>query len=203
MTLHSISLIYPERPSYEDIEILKRFMSLFADTITCPDCKHHFVKMFESYKIRNPSWCISRREFFLFVARAHNTVNARIDKPRMATVAEAISTIRRNTTVTSGSSYRTSYINYLIRNWSIEQSGEAFIMRHSAKEINKINDEYWSPRDTGNADVFIEEDDILTPIIHVPMRQNYFTGQQVQTSTKMPSHVRVSFISKQLKLIRK
>jgi len=203
MTLHSISLIYPENPSYADIEILKKFMSLFAETITCPDCKQHFTRIFDSYKTRNPSWFISRREFFLFVVRAHNSVNTRIDKPRIPTVAEAISTIKRNTVVTSGTSYRNSYINYLIRNWSLEQSGESFIMKHSARELQKINNEYWSPRDTGFPDIVIPEEDILTPIIDVPMRQNYFTDHQVQISTKMPTHVRVSFISKQLKSVGK
>jgi len=201
MTLHSISLIYPERPSYADMEILKKFMELFSDTITCPDCKQHFQRIFNSYKTTNPSWYLSRREFFLFVVRAHNSVNTRIDKPRIATVAECIETFKRNTAVTSGASYRNSYMNYLIRNWSIEQSGEGFIMKHSAKELQKINNEYWNPRDTGRLDIVIPEEDILTPIIHVPMRQNYFTGHQVQISTKIPTHVRVSFISKQLKSI--
>jgi len=203
MTLHSISLIYPEKPSHADMEILKKFMSLFADTITCPDCKHHFAKMFESYKSRNPYWYISRQEFFLFVARAHNTVNMRLDKPRISTVAECIETFKRNTLVTRGAIYRNNYISYLIRNWSIEHSGESFILVNSAREMLKINNEYWSPRDKGNTVVNIAEENIMTPIINVPMRQNYFTGRQVEISTKLPSHVRVSFISRQLKSIGK
>jgi hypothetical protein len=137
------------------------------------------------------------------VARAHNTVNVRIDKPRIPTVAECIDTIRRNTLVTSGAVYRNTYINYLIRNWSREHTGESFILTQSARELAKINNEYWNARDTGSYDFTIPENDIMTPIVHVPMRQNYFTGQQVQSSTKMPTHVRLSFITKQLRSIGK
>jgi Erv1 / Alr family len=198
MTLHSISTIYPEK-----MELLKKFMNLFEDTITCPDCKNHFSRMFNSYKQTNPSWFASRSQFFLFVARAHNTVNLRIDKPRIPSVAECIDTIRRNTLVTSGSIYRNTYINYLIRNWSHEYTGESFILAQSARELAKINNEYWNARDTASYDFVVPESDIMTPIVHVPMRQNYFTGQQVQVSTKIPTYVRVSFITKQLMSVRK
>lgn len=203
MTLHSISLIYPEKPSYADIEILKKFMTLFEETITCPDCKQHFGRMFNSYRSANPAWCISRRELVLFVVRAHNTVNTRIDKPRISTVAESIETFKRNTLVTSAAVYRNNYIVYLIRNWNREQTGEGFMLASSAREMLKINNEYWSPRDTGIIDVVISEEDILTPILHVPMRQNYFTGQQVQISTRIPTHVKLSFITRQLRSVGK
>ena len=201
MTLHSISTIYPEKPSYADMEILKKFMALFEETITCPDCKQHFARMFNSYKTSNPAWCMSQREFFIFIARAHNSVNTRIDKPRISTIAECIETFKRNTAVTRAAIYRNNYIVYLIRNWSREQTGEGFILASAAREMMKINNEYWTPRDNGSVNVTIAETDILTPILHVPMRQNYFTGKQVQVSTKMPTHVKLSFITRQLKSV--
>jgi hypothetical protein len=203
MTLHCISTIYPERPSYEDMQILKQFMQLFADTISCPDCKHHFQRMFQAYKSQNPAWFASRTEFFLFVSRAHNTVNTRLDKPRIASVAECIETIKKNTVVTTSQTYITNYTNYLMRNWSKENSGESFIILHSARELTKIVKEYWLPRHTGNIDIRVPEADILTPIIDVPFRQNYFTGQQVQVSTKLPTNIRISFITNQLKSVRR
>ena len=201
MTLHSISAIYPEKPSYEDMQILKKFMELFAATITCPDCKNHFSKIFEAYKLSNPSWFASRSQFFLFAVRAHNTVNMRIDKPRISTVSESIRILQANTVLNSSTSYRNNYMNYLLRNWSLEHSGEAFMLAHSAREMIKINNEYWTPRDSGFADLVIPEADIMSPIVNVPMRQNYFTGEQVQVSTKMPTHVRISFITSKLKSI--
>lgn len=203
MTLHSISLIYPETPSYEDMQILKKFMELFASTISCPDCAGHFRRLFNLYKDRNPSWFASRREFFLFVARAHNTVNARLDKPRIATVAECIETIKRNTVVTSAKTYINSYISYLIRNWSREQSGEGFILATSAREMMKINTEYWQLRHHDISHIRFPEADIMTPIVDAPLRQNFFTGQQVQSAVKMPNNVRLSFITNQLKSVRR
>jgi hypothetical protein len=203
MTLHSISAIYPEKPSYEDMQILKKFMELFSDTITCPDCKSHFSKIFESYKSSHPSWFASRTEFFLFVVRAHNTVNLRLDKPRIATVSECINILKANTVSNSSTYYRNSYVFYLLRNWSVEHSGEAFILSQSAREMIKINNNYWTPRDKGFTDLVISEADILTPIVNIPMRQNYFTGHQVQTSTKLPTHVRVSFITNKLRSVLK
>lgn len=203
MTLHSISLIYPEAPSYGDMQILKKFMGLFMDTISCPDCAGHFRRMFNTYTANNPSWFASKREFFLFIARAHNTVNTRIDKPRIPTVFESIETIKRNTVVTSAAIYRNNYITYLIRNWAKEQTGEGFILANSAREMMKINNEYWTPREVNISTIRIAEADILRPIIDVPMRQNYFTGEQVQVSTKMPTHVRVSFITNKLRSIQR
>jgi hypothetical protein len=185
------------------MQILQKFMALFESTITCPDCAGHFQRMFNTYKSNNPSWFASRREFFLFVARAHNTVNARLDKPRINSVAECIETIKRNTLVTSGRTYIQSYIAYLIRNWSREHSGESFILLNSSREMMKINNEYWERRHEDISNIKIAEADIITPIVDVPLRKNLFTGRQVQTSTKMPTHVRVSFITNQLKSIRR
>jgi hypothetical protein len=202
MTLHSISLIYPESPSYEDMEILKRFMELFADTISCPDCAGHFRRMFNTYKSQNPAWFANRREFFIFVCRAHNTVNLRIDKPRVSSIAECLETIKRNTLITSGKTYITNYIAYLIRNWSREQTGEGFILATSAREMSKINIEYWQSRYQDISNIKMLEGDVLTPIGEIPLRQNFFTGQQVQAAVKMPTNIRLSFITNQLKLIR-
>jgi len=159
--------------------------------------------MFNAYNTRYPAWYVSRNEFFLFVARAHNTVNTRIDKPRISTVAECISRLQANTISNSSTSYRNSYIKYLIQNCAREQSGEGFMLAFSAREMNKINNEYWTPRDSGFNDLVIPEADILTPILNVPLRQNYFTGEQVAVSTRMPTHLRLGFITNKLKSIQR
>ena len=59
--------------------------------------------------------------------------------------------------------YRTSYINYLINNWNRESGGEAMITRKAVKEMQKIIEEYFNPRDTGTLPE-IAEADVLTPI---------------------------------------
>jgi hypothetical protein len=164
MTLHSVSLIYPENPTQIEQTIVKRFIELFRDTITCQYCKSHFSKMLLNYSNAHPEMYSSRQHFFLFVARAHNTVNARLDKPRPKTVAECLETIRMNTKIVIPAMFRTNYINYLANNWGKEFTGEGAILRKSAIEMKKINDEYWTPREVDVNEIQLEEADVITPI---------------------------------------
>jgi len=163
ITLHSISVNYPEVPSVADKLIVKKFIDLFAETIACPSCKGHFTNMYRSYTSRYPNWADSRYNLFLFIVRAHNTVNRRIDKPRPATVLEALESLRAATKHKSPKEYRASYISYLYNNWSRQGGGEGFIQTGNVREIQKINNEYWNPRETGFS-IFLPESDILQPI---------------------------------------
>ena len=81
MTLHSVSMLYPESPSAADRAILKRYIELFRDTMTCIHCHNHFKGLYETYTRRHPDWANSRFNLFLFIARAHNAVNLRLNKP--------------------------------------------------------------------------------------------------------------------------
>ena len=143
MTLHSVSYLYPERPSNADRAILKRYMELFRDTITCIHCHNHFKVVFQNYTSLHPEWADSRFNFFLFVSRAHNTVNARLNKPKPDSVESCISAFKSNSVVTSALTYRTKYIEYLMRTWSIEMSGDSMIKVGLVKELKKITQEYW------------------------------------------------------------
>ena len=87
MTLHSISLIYPEQPTYTEKNIAARFLDLFGETISCNECKVHFKQIYALYKTLHPDFLNSRQHFALFIFRAHNTVNLRLDKPRPITVS--------------------------------------------------------------------------------------------------------------------
>jgi FAD-linked sulfhydryl oxidase len=165
MTLHSISINYPEAPSNEDRLILSNFMDSFAECITCDNCKNHFVGMFTSYKRRNPQWNSSRQEFFLFVCRAHNTVNKRIDKPILGSVQDCIETIKNNSKNTSLREFRKKYIDYLIQNWSREHDFRAFGMVRTARQLEKINNSYWNLRDGDIADLQIANDDVTQFIV--------------------------------------
>jgi hypothetical protein len=92
----------------------------------------------------HPEWANSRFDFFLFVSRAHNTVNARLNKPKPDTVENCITAFRSNTVVTNSLTYRTKYIEYLMRTWSMEMSGDSMIKIGLAKELKKITQEYWN-----------------------------------------------------------
>jgi len=165
MTLHSISANYPEQPSESDKLILKRYLSLFIETITCPTCKGHFGSMYNSYVVRFPRWADSRADLFLFVCRAHNTVNMRLDKHRLPSVSECVTALRYAARVTDPATYRAQYHNYLQRNWAREPTADGFIMSRSVREMMKINAEYWCLRETGFGDLSFPETDFLQPII--------------------------------------
>jgi hypothetical protein len=186
MTLHSVSLLYPENPSQEDKAILKRYMDAFRETITCIHCYNHFKIIFQNYTSSHPEWADSKFNFFMFVARAHNTVNHRLNKPKPATVQECITAFRSNTLVTNAFTYRAKYIEYLIRSWAREMSGEAMMKVGQAKELQRINTEYWNKRSEGSTNSFQMDANVLdlvdeNPALRSIMRPN---GSLAHVSSK-------------------
>ena len=171
MTLHSISAIYPENPTTEEKLLLTNFLEAFRETISCPSCKGHFTRMFTMYKSIHPEWNSSRFDLFLFICRAHNTVNKRLDKPIIATVKDCIETLKNNTKINSGTVYRNSYMNYLANNWRREGSSDAFIMGSQVKKMQKINEEYFNPRDTGFSNLTFDRDASVVEFIPEDTRQ--------------------------------
>lgn len=160
MTLHSISVNYPENPNSSEKLICSRFLELIGGSMTCRFCKEHYERMLESYKNSHPEFLNSRRDLFLFLVRAHNTVNKRLDKPLIKSVSEALETLKQATAVTSPATYRKNYIYYLIRNWSYDTTGDGLFAKQKARELEKINVEYWNLRET-DYDIEIEEGDTL------------------------------------------
>jgi Erv1 / Alr family len=158
MTLHSISVCYPEEPTLEDKSVLDEFMKSFAFTITCPSCNQHFSSMFIGYKHSVPSWNNSRRDLFLAICRMHNTVNKRLDKPCPKTVGECIDSLKNATSYTSPSDFRKKYIEYLKTQWRSNANLQIF----SVDKLRKINESYWNPRDVSYSDVSFPEEDVLT-----------------------------------------
>jgi hypothetical protein len=170
MTLHSISSIYPENPSREERVLLEKFVEMFRDCITCIHCKTHFSNMLNKYKQSHPEWSSSRFDFFLFVCRAHNTVNRRLDKPIFPTIQSCIDRLKENTKVTTAAAYRNAYISYLITNWSREMSADGFINADIAKRMKKINDDYFSPRDTNFVNFSLSKDGDVLEFIQEDIR---------------------------------
>jgi len=165
LTLHSISANYPETPTQGDKLVAKKFIELFAETISCPSCKVHFGSMYQTYISRNPNWWNSRTDLFTFICRAHNTVNARLDKPIIQSIRDSIDTLQMLTKNTSATEYRNQYLIYLQRNWN-SPDAEGFMMSRSVREMIKINNEYWNLRET-NFSVQIPEADVVRPIMAI------------------------------------
>ena len=210
MTLHSISSIYPENPNREERLLLEKFVEMFRDSITCPHCKAHFSGMLNRYKNAHPEWSSSRYDFFMFVCRAHNTVNRRLDKPIFPTLQSCIDTLKETTKVTSGAVYRNAYINYLITNWQREMSSEGYINADTAKRMKKINEEYFTPRDTNFVDFSLNKNGDVLEFIPEDIR-TYSAGpgipnigkvinQSAGTSIQLPK-VGLRFVGGKLKII--
>jgi hypothetical protein len=161
MTLHSISAIYPENPTAADKAILEEFVSCFRETISCPYCKSHFSNMLNKYRSAHPEWLSNRQSFFLFVCRAHNTVNRRLDKPIYKTVDECIETLKNATKITTTVEFRRAYLDYLVRNWSRQTDSEGFMMMGFVRKMIKINDEYFNLRDNGYESIKIQDGNVL------------------------------------------
>ena len=161
MTLHSISLLYPENPSQSDKQILKRFVDLLRDTITCPSCQSHFRIIYANYIRSHPEWADSKFDLFLFITRAHNTVNNRLSKPKPDSVKASLDAYRAATQNTSGPGFRQAYINYLLRNYGREMSGEGYMHAAEVREMQRINDSYWNSKTDESTSSFQMDANVL------------------------------------------
>jgi hypothetical protein len=198
MTLHSVSAIYPENPTQEERVLLEQFVEAFRECITCPHCKQHFSGMLNRYKNSHPEWSSSRYHFFLFVCRAHNTVNKRLDKPILQTLNDCIETLKNATKVTSTTQYRNAYMSYLISNWSREFTGDGAIALGAARRLKRINDEYFAPRDKGYDSIYFFENGSVTEFIPEDSR-NYNVGPNLPNALDLP-RIKIGFINGRLKL---
>lgn len=161
MTLHSISTIYPDQPTQADRVIVEEFIECFRETIACPYCKNHFTAMLAKYKQIHPNWLSNKQSFFMFICRAHNTVNRRLDKPIYKTVSECIETLKQATSIKTPAEFRKAYLDYLAINWNRQTDGEGFMMMGFVRKMIKINNEYFNPRDVKYSDVTLQEDNVL------------------------------------------
>jgi FAD-linked sulfhydryl oxidase len=199
MTLHSVSAIYPEKPTLQEKLLLEKFVENFRECITCPHCKSHFTSMLNTYKRSHPEWTSSRFDFFLFVCRAHNTVNRRLDKPILQTLDDCIQSLKNATKVTNSGTYRNAYINYLLRNWSIEQTGEGFMNISITRQLKKINEEYFNPRDTGFENLKFDRDaSVLEFIAEDPKR--YDVGGNLPNAASGMNRMRVGLVNGRFKI---
>jgi hypothetical protein len=162
MTLHSISICYPENPEESDKQTLDKFMNAFAGSISCPDCKNHFGKMFSNYKRLQPDWNASRYNLFLAVCRMHNTVNRRLDKPAPRSVAACLETLKNATSVVTPAQFRQKYIDYLTRNWLGLRDQRTLTL---VNIMRSINDNYWVPRENSYNNVVFAENDVYEQVM--------------------------------------
>lgn len=143
MTLHSISVCYPDEPTFIDKQLLDEFMQAFGLTITCAICNDHFSKMFIGYKNAVPTWNTSRLDLVIAICKMHNTVNKRLNKPIPKNVGECLDFLINATKYSPPSEFRKNYIEYLEGQWR-HFAG----LRQKVDIMKKINNEYWNSRET-------------------------------------------------------
>lgn len=174
-------------------------MILFRDTISCPHCQQHFKIIFQNYTTSHPEWNSSRFQFFLFVVRAHNTVNKRLNKPKPSTVQECLEMYRKNTQINSGLFYRQKYLEYLTRNWGREMGGDGMIHMGEVREMKRITDEYWNRMTDESTSTFDMKADVLAFIDETPATRGIMTSGG--TILSVPTqHMNIGFRGGRLRL---
>ena len=162
MTLHSVSTIYPERPSQAEKDLMTTWLGLFGDTITCPHCRDHFRLMHRAYEARFPDYLNSRQAFATFAFRCHNVVNARLSKPVYGTMEECLAVLRGNLKTRTAQDYRISYVNHIMRYWATIQDTSGIAALKKALEMKKIEMDYFGPRDT-KFEVTLADEGVVIP----------------------------------------
>jgi hypothetical protein len=162
MTLHSTAFAYPENPSDSERELLRTWLDMFRDTITCPSCKGHFTTLLANYRTQFPTMLGSRHDFVVFTFRAHNAVNKRLNKPVYSSVEECIATLRNNVKNRTAKEYRVSYLNHITRFWKTFQDITGIVALKKINEMKRIEADYVSTRDT-NFTVQIRPDIVVLP----------------------------------------
>jgi hypothetical protein len=97
----------------------------------------------------------------MFVVRAHNTVNKRLNKPKPDSIQACLDMYKTTTQNTSGLGYRTAYINYLLRNYGREMSGDGFMHAGEVREMKRITEEYWNKKTDESTTSFQMEANVL------------------------------------------
>ena len=189
MTLHSIALLYPDNPTNDERQMLQRFLQDFAESITCPQCEQHFKRMFDNYRRTHSNWSTSKFQVFLFVARVHNTVNKRLEKPTKKTVQECLDAFAQATQYTSASEFRQKYIDYVIKTMAREMSGDTMVKVGHGQSMRRVNQSYWNTKIQGDVSGFDLNADVLEPVSDNSSSQKFvFTGKApVVIQGNMPS----------------
>ena len=165
-TLHTVSALYPDNPTSPEIELAKNWIQQFADCITCPNCQGHFKAMLALYQSRNPYMFSSRREFSLFVIRAHNTVNRRLGK-KIYTYDEVWNTVAQWDN-THAKTKRYEYLTYLRRDWGSQTTLAGITALGRVRDLFMAEQQYWSQRvlDWNKVKTVVNStDDLVTPIV--------------------------------------
>jgi hypothetical protein len=120
--------------------------------------------MVSLYTQRYPSWKNSRRTVCEFVFRAHNTVNKRTYK-KIYTLEESIAELRTIIPDDQAAKVkRQQYLVYIRNDWMKNMTLNGVSAAPKLKELNTIEEEYWSRRSFSWSDIQMLGDLNVSPI---------------------------------------
>ena len=192
MTLHSVSTLYPERPSQSEKDLMTQWLGLFTDTITCQHCRDHFRSMRQAYQAKFPNYLDSRQSFAMFAFRCHNVVNARLSKPVYATMEDCMAVLRGNLKTRTAQDYRISYVNHITRYWSQMQDTAGITSLKKVLEMKKIEIDYLGPRDT-KFEVSLSDEGVVIPRSWVETTPGGHVPETPRPSLRMTDTSRAGF----------
>lgn len=163
VTLHSVAALYPEKPSEYEIALIKQWLDCFARTIVCPSCQVHFTKMLETYRAARPQMFNSRTEMMIFVLRAHNTVNRRLNK-KVYTLEES-EAIFKNWSPEYCRWQRNRYLQHIQRQWGSQVSMQGIVALTYVKQLVTAETGYWSTRTLDWSIVVSDPSSVTFPIV--------------------------------------
>ena len=170
-TLHSVSALYPDTPTAAEQDLARQWIQSFGDCISCPTCQGHFKTMCSRYLsiVSNPY--ANRKEFILFVMRAHNTVTRRVKK-RVYTLTESLNELSQWIPDTgAGAARRAEYIRYLRFDWGRQTNLAGISALIRVRDLTMTEQQYWSSRtldwDSVHA-ILPDTTDVVSPIVVDP-----------------------------------
>ena len=81
--LHTVSLNYPERPTYVEKRTHHDFYRIVQHILPCEACRRHYKELFATYPIE--PFLTSKQSLVTWVVMIHNQVNKRLGKPLVTT----------------------------------------------------------------------------------------------------------------------
>tara|TARA_B100001123_G_scaffold66517_1_gene74044 strand:- start:3487 stop:4005 length:519 start_codon:yes stop_codon:yes gene_type:complete len=79
--LHTITLNYPKKPTYQNKKCYNNFFMSLQYIIPCSTCAKNFKKHLDKYPITDYLDC--RKDLVLWLIKIHNEVNKQLNKPTM------------------------------------------------------------------------------------------------------------------------
>ena len=80
-TLHTITLSYPDKPSYENKRQYNDFFIGIQNVIPCPKCQEHYKNHLSNYPISTA--LDSKEHLVIWLFNMHNIVNESLGKSKM------------------------------------------------------------------------------------------------------------------------